>query len=150
MILDICPPQTYDSNDLPKRFLPFSLYEKQVVPSDENCLQPKKHGIIWWEMDLCLANKTNIGDLSYLTAKNNLLLGFHVFNFLNNHERGKTCLQKENGNGRTIISSRVTWHQSILVRRCTSSVEMIMRRQESRNATEVERVLDDTLSFFYV
>lgn len=53
-------------------------------------------------MDLCLANKTNIGDLSYLTAKNNILLGFHIFNFLNNHEWGKAFLQKENGNARKI------------------------------------------------
>lgn len=47
-------------------------------------------------MDVCLANKTNIGDLSYLTAKNNLLLGFHITKFLSNHQWGKTCLQKEN------------------------------------------------------
>lgn len=33
-------------------------------------------------MDLCLANTTNIWDLSYLTAKNSLVLGFHTFNFL--------------------------------------------------------------------
>lgn len=33
-------------------------------------------------MDLCRAYKTNIGDLSYLTAKNNVVIGFHIFSFL--------------------------------------------------------------------